>query len=149
MLIEPKLQVVGLQEAARPDLHSQIIRTPLTAPNPINPHCTTKSLATPPGILVGANVAEVVVLELVVRAEVLDVSDDDEESLVCSGEELVKLSSKLNEVGAVSEGSRSNKDARLVCASGGGSKVRVLERAMNSELACLSSVAVVVKVVVS
>ena len=83
-------------------------------------------------------------LELVVLAEVLD-----DESLVSSDGALVKSSPKLKEVGTVSEGSTLSSDARLVWASGGGSKVSVSERAMKSELACLSSVAVVVKVVVS
>jgi hypothetical protein len=82
------------------------------------------------------------VLELVVLA-------DFEDLLVSSGDALVKLSSKLNEVGAISEGSTLSRDARLVCASGGGSNVSDLERAMKSELACLTSVAVVVYVVVS
>jgi nicotinate-nucleotide pyrophosphorylase len=89
------------------------------------------------------------VLELVVLAEVLDVFDTDDESSVSSGGAFVKLLSKLKEVGTVSEGSTLRSDARLVWASGGGSKVSVLERAMKSELAWLSSVAVVVKIVVS
>lgn len=99
-----------------------------------------------PGPPPGSSVA--VVEALVVRADVLDVLEElDEELLVSSGGALVKLSLKLKV--SVSEGFTLRRAARLVWASGGGSKVRVLERATKRRLASSSSVAVVVNVVVS
>lgn len=138
------------------DFYNQSINTPLRAPSPTNAHCTNTPLAElrePPGPVgtgrEGRKFPKLVGSGKVGKLNVgkSNVLSSDVELLDSVGDGNV-VESSSNENGAVCEGSTLTRDARPVCASGGGSKCRVLLRATKYDLAWLSSVAVVVNVVV-